>query len=167
MKHLLCTLLTLTLASTAFAQSKSAKAVDRFGYGSTAVDSSVKARLTPEEQIKRFIVPKDFAIELVAADPVVINPITMVVDDKGRIIVSESNTYRYGPPGSPIKPFANPVVRLDPDGKGGFTRTLVADGFADPGLGIAIKGDKLWLTANNHLYTYDLPSGLPSPLVGE
>ena len=84
--------------------------------------------------------PKDFEIELVAADPVVINPITMVLDDKGRIIVSESHTYRYGPPGSPIKPFANPVIRLDPDGKGGFTRTLVADGFADPVMGIAVKG---------------------------
>src|SRR5207249_7022569 len=104
---------------------------DRFGYGSNAVDPKLKTRLTAQEQLKHFIVPKDFAIELVVADPIVINPITMVLDDKGRIIVSESHTYRYGPKGSPIKPFANPVVRLDPDGKGGFTRTLVADGFAD------------------------------------
>jgi hypothetical protein len=131
-------------------------------YGSSAVDAKVKARLSAEEQSKHFIVPKDFEIELVAADPVVINPITMVLDDKGRIIVSESHTYRYGPSGSPIKPFANPVVRLEPDGKGGFSRTLVADGFDDPVMGIAVKGDKLWLTANNYLYTYDLP---PSPLV--
>ena len=80
----------------------------------------------------------------------------MVLDDKGRIIVSESHTYRYGPPGSPIKPFANPVVRLDPDGKGGFTRTLIADGFTDPVMGIAIKGDKLWLSACQYLYTYDI-----------
>jgi putative membrane-bound dehydrogenase-like protein len=126
-------------------------------YGSNAVDPKVKTRLSAQEQLKHFIVPKDFKIELVAADPVVINPITMVLDDKGRIIVSESHTYRYGPSGSPIKPFANPVVRLDPDGKGGFTRTLIADGFDDPVMGIAIKGDKLWLTANNFLYTYDLP----------
>jgi putative membrane-bound dehydrogenase-like protein len=125
-------------------------------YGSSAVDATVKTRLSAQDQIKHFIVPKDFEIELVVADPVVINPITMVLDDKGRIIVSESHTYRYGPPGSPIKPFANPVVRLDPDGKGGFTRTLIADGFDDPVMGIAVKGDKLWLTANNFLYTYDI-----------
>src|SRR5712691_10129876 len=75
------------------------------GYGSTAVDPKVKMRLSAQEQIKHFIVPKDFEIELVAADPVVINPITMVLDDRGRIIVSESHTYRYGPSGSPIKPF--------------------------------------------------------------
>ena len=135
---------------------------DRFGYGANAVDPAIKTRLSAQEQLKHFIVPKDFEIELVAADPVVINPITMVLDDKGRIIVSESHTYRYGPPGSPIKPFANPVVRLDPDGKGGFTRTLVADGFADPVMGIAVKGDKLWLTACDYLYQYDLPAPKPA-----
>ncbi len=129
----------------------------QFAYNTTEV-VPVKGRLTPQEQIKHFVVPKDFEIELVAADPLVINPITMVLDDKGRIIVSESHTYRYGPKGSPIKPYANPVIRLDPDGKGGFTRTLIADGFADPVMGIAVKGDKLWLTACNYLYTYDLPT---------
>src|SRR5262249_31592915 len=40
-------------------------------YGSADVDPKVKTRLTPSEQIKHFIVPKDFEIELVAADPVV------------------------------------------------------------------------------------------------
>jgi len=34
---------------------------------------------------------------------------------------------------------------------------LVADGFDDPVMGIAVKGQKLWLTANNFLYQYDLP----------
>jgi putative membrane-bound dehydrogenase-like protein len=131
------------------------------GYGSSAVDPKIKNRLTAQEQLKHFLVPKDFEIELVAADPVVINPITMVLDDRGRIIVSESHTYRYGPPGSPIKPFANPVIRLDPDGKGGFTRTLVADGFDDPVMGIALKDGKLWLTANNYLYQYDLLETAP------
>ncbi len=106
--------------------------------------------------------PKDFEIELVAADPVVINPITMIMDDKGRIIVSESHTYRYGPPGSPIKPFANPLVRLDPvDGGKSFKRVPVADGFDDPVMGIAVKGDKLWLTACNFLYRYDLADSPP------
>lgn len=135
---------------------KGKKGGGQFGYDTNEM-IAVKGRLTAEEQIKHFVVPKDFAIELVAADPLVINPITMVMDDKGRIIVSESHTYRYGPPGSPIKPYANPVVRLDPDGKGGFTRTLIADGFADPVMGIAIRGNKLWLAANNYLYSYDMP----------
>ena len=135
-------------------------------YGSNDVDPKIKTRLSAVEQKKHFIVPKDFEIELVAADPLIINPITMVVDDKGRIIVSESHTYRFGPPGSPIKPYANPVVRLDPDGKGSFTRTLIADGFTDPVMGIAVKGNKLWLAACDYLYTYDLIDEASSPRKG-
>lgn len=143
------------IAGAATAQGKKGGAK---GYDTTDVDPKIKNRLSAQEQQKHFIVPKDFEIELVAADPLVINPITMVMDDKGRIIVSESHTYRYGPPGSPIKPYSNPVIRLDPDGKGGFTRTLIADGFIDPVMGIAVKGNKLWLTACDYLYTYDLPA---------
>jgi len=123
-----------------------------------AVDPKVKDRQKPEEQTKNFILPEGFVAELVVGDPTVINPVTIAMDGQGRMLVSESHTYRYGPSGSPIKPFRNPVVRLDPDGKGGFKRTLVADGFDDPVMGIAVKGDKLWLAANNFLYTFDYPA---------
>jgi putative membrane-bound dehydrogenase-like protein len=127
------------------------------GYDVSAVDPKIKGRLSAREQQKHFVVPEGFAVELVAADPLVINPITLAADGQGRLYVSESHTYRYGPSGSPVKPFANPVVRLEPtpDGKG-LKRTLVADGFDDPVMGIAVKGGKLWLTANNYLYQYDL-----------
>ncbi len=123
----------------------------------TATDKAIKGRLTADEQKSHMKCPPGFAVELVAADPLVINPVTMTVDEKGRIYVSESHTYRYGPNGAPVKPFTNPVVRLDPtpDGKG-YTRTVVADGFDDPVMGIAVKGDKLWLSANNYLFTFDL-----------
>jgi quinoprotein glucose dehydrogenase len=127
-------------------------------YDVSAADPNIKGRLSAEEQQKYFICPDGFEVELVAADPLVINPVTLTLDENGRIYVSESHTYRYGPPGSPIKPFANPVIRLDPtpDGKG-FQRTLIADGFADPVMGMAARDNKLWLTANNFLYQYDLP----------
>ena len=96
----------------------------------SAVDPKIKKPLSAQEQLKQFVVPEGFELELVAAEPLVINPITMTLDAKGRIIVSESHTYRYGPQGSPIKPFANPVIRLDPLPQGqGFKRTLIADGF--------------------------------------
>jgi putative heme-binding domain-containing protein len=127
------------------------------GYDVAAVDPKVKGRLSPEEQRKHFTFPEGFALELVGAEPLVINPITLALDEEGRIYVSESHTYRYGPGGSPVKPFTNPVVRLDPTPDGlGLTRTVVADGFADPVMGIAIRAGKLWLTANNYLYQYDL-----------
>jgi putative membrane-bound dehydrogenase-like protein len=118
---------------------------------------NIKDTLSPDEQKKHFQVPEGFEVELIAAEPVVINPVTMAVDEKGRLYVSESHTYRYGPSGSPVTPFRNPLVRLDPlpEGKG-FKRVLVADGFDDPVMGIAVRGGKLWLTANNYLYLYDL-----------
>lgn len=127
----------------------------------TQVDRAIKGRLTAAEQKDHLRCPAGFAVELVAADPLVINPVTMTVDEKGRIYVSESHTYRYGPTGTPVKPFTNPVVRLDPapDGKG-YRRTVVAEGFDDPVMGIAVKGDRLWLTANNYLFTFNLgPDG--------
>jgi putative heme-binding domain-containing protein len=132
-------------------------------------DPKIKERQKAEDQLKNFIVPDGFEVELVAADPLVINPVTMAVDEQGRIYVSESHTYRYGPSGSPIKPYANPLVRLDPvkPGEPGasatgvrYNRVLIADGFEDPVMGIAVKGNKLWVTANNYLYTYDIP---PTP----
>ncbi len=124
---------------------------------SRAADRSIQTRLSPQEQQPHFLLPDGFEIELVAADPLVINPITMTVDERGRIYVSESHTYRYGPNGSPIKPFKNPLVRLDPlpDGQG-YRRVPVADGFEEPIMGIAVRGDKLWCTACNYLYQFDL-----------
>jgi putative membrane-bound dehydrogenase-like protein len=120
-------------------------------------DRNIRKQLSAAEEKKYFQLPEGFEIELVAEEPAVINPITMALDEKGRLYVSESHTYRYGPQGSPVKPFSNPVVRLDPlpDGKG-FRRVVVADGFDDPVMGIAVRGNQLWLTANNFLYHYDL-----------
>jgi len=120
-------------------------------------DGKIAGPQKPDEQKGCFVLPPGFEVELVAAEPLVINPVTMTVDDKGRIYVSESHTYRFGPNGSPVKPFTNPIVRLDPkkDGKG-YDRVVVAEGFDDPVMGIAVKGDKLWATANNYLYGFDL-----------
>jgi putative membrane-bound dehydrogenase-like protein len=120
-------------------------------------DRNIAGPQKPDEQKGCFVLPPGFEVELVAAEPLVINPVTMTVDDKGRIYVSESHTYRFGPKGSPVQPFSNPIVRLDPkkDGKG-YDRVVVAGGFDDPVMGIAVKGDKLWATANNYLYGFDL-----------
>jgi putative membrane-bound dehydrogenase-like protein len=126
----------------------------------SAVDTTIQKQQSAEKQRKHFVFPKGFELELVAGEPLVINPVTMTVDEQGRIYVSESHTYRYGPAGSPVKPYANPIVRLEPQAGGGLKRTLVADGFEDPAMGLAIRDGKLWVTANNFLYLYDLtPSG--------
>jgi len=115
------------------------------------------------EQIGHFAVPEGFMVELVVSEPTIINPVCIALDEQGRLYVSESHTYRYGDKGTPLAGAApNPIVRLDPlpDGKG-FRRVLVADGFDDPVMGMAIRGNQLWATANNFLYRFDIDdSGL-------
>src|SRR4051812_49122571 len=125
MRRLCVLLLPLLVLPTASGQAKKSKS----------------AMLTPDEQKKLFILPKGFEIELVAAEPLVANPITLAFDEQNRLLVSESHTYRYGPSGSPVKPFTNPVVRLQPraDGKG-LERAVVAEGFDDPVMGITVRG---------------------------
>jgi len=47
----------------------------------------------PEEAVRRMTVPPGFAVELVAAEPDLVNPIAMTFDDRGRIWVTESLEY--------------------------------------------------------------------------
>jgi len=109
----------------------------------------------------RFTIRDRFAISLVAKEPDVINPMTMCVDPQGAIYVSESSTYRYGLEGSPSKDTLNPIKRIElgPDGRP--TRvTVVAQGFANPVMGIDIYRNKLYATCLNELFVMDVePDG--------
>lgn len=111
-----------------------------------------------QEERGQFVLPRGFTIELVVSEPTIINPVCITQDEQGRLYVSESHTYRYGVERTPLEGAApNPIVRLDPlpDGKG-FRRVLVADGFDDPVMGMAIRGNQLWATSNNYLYRFDI-----------
>lgn len=126
------------------------------------LDRSITAPVTADQQLPHFVVPEGFTVELVAAEPLVINPVTIAMDEQGRIYVSESHTYRFGPDGTPVKPYTNPIIRLEPQADGSLRREVVAEGFKDPVMGIAIRGGKLWATANNFLYQFTLPPTGPA-----
>ena len=51
--------------------------------------------LSPEESIRRMVVPPGFRVELFAAEPDVIKPIAMSWDERGRLWVVESVEYPY------------------------------------------------------------------------
>ena len=48
---------------------------------------------SPAEAIEAMTVPPGFAVELVASEPEIVNPIAMTFDDQGRIWITESLEY--------------------------------------------------------------------------
>src|SRR6266508_1683888 len=49
--------------------------------------------LSPAEALKKMKVPPGFTVELVAAEPDIVNPVAMTFDEKGRIWITESLEY--------------------------------------------------------------------------
>src|SRR5688572_7731513 len=85
---------------------------------------------SPQEALRRFTVPDGFRVELVAAEPDLVNPIAMTFDDRGRIWVTESVEYprKFDGPG-------RDRVKLleDADGDGNAEKvTVVVEGLNIP-----------------------------------
>ncbi len=104
--------------------------------------------------------PEGFEVSLVAAEPHLANPISMTLDEAGHIYVSNAHSYRQKwwlmNPAPAMEP-TNPVVRLTPgpDGRANEA-TVVADGFKNPVMGLAIRDARLWATNLNRLFVTDL-----------
>ena len=49
--------------------------------------------LSPAEALKKMVVPEGFRVELVAAEPDIVNPVAMTFDERGRIWITESIEY--------------------------------------------------------------------------
>ena len=50
---------------------------------------------SPEESVKKFKLPEGFRMELVAAEPLVTEPVCTAFDEKGRLFVAELHGYNY------------------------------------------------------------------------
>jgi putative membrane-bound dehydrogenase-like protein len=59
--------------------------------------------LSPKEALKSFKLQPGFRIDLVAAEPDVMDPVAMAFDEDGRIYVAEMADYPLGPPSGRIK----------------------------------------------------------------
>ncbi len=83
--------------------------------------------LSPQESLRSFRLSEDFHVELVAAEPLVFDPVEMVFDENGRLYVAEMLDYPEDPP--PGQPARSRIVLLeDTDGDGRMDRRTV---FAD------------------------------------
>jgi putative heme-binding domain-containing protein len=97
---------------------------------------------SPEEAIAAMTVPPGFAVELVAAEPDLVNPVAMTFDERGRIWATESLEYPRREPG----PGRDRVKVLeDTDGDGKADRfTVFLEGLNIPS-GVAVGHGGVWV----------------------
>ncbi|MCC7085634.1 MAG: c-type cytochrome [Pirellulales bacterium] len=94
--------------------------------------------LAPDEALKHFHLPPGLKIELVAAEPEVVDPVAAAFDEDGRLWVVEMGDYPNGP--TPGLPPQSRIKRLqDRDGDGRYeTSQVFADGL------LFCNGLQLW-----------------------
>ncbi len=106
--------------------------------------------LSPEQSRKTITVPPGFRVDLVAAEPMVMDPVAVAVDENGILYVAEMGDYPLGPPAGKIK-------RLeDTDGDGRADKmTIFAEGLPYPNSVMPWKGGLLVTAAPNIVYLKD------------
>lgn len=100
------------------------------------------APLSPAEAIARMTVPPGFHVELVAAEPDIVNPVAMAFDERGRIWITESFEYPRSEPGA-----GRDRVKIleDTNGDGRADKvTVFAEGLNIPS-GIAVGAGGVWV----------------------
>ena len=123
---------------------------------------------SPEEAVAAMTVPEGFTVEVVAAEPDLVNPVAMTFDEKGRIWVTESLEYprkEAGPGRDRVK------VLEDTDGDGAADRfTIFAEGLNIPS-GIAVGRGGVWVANSPDILFYPnadgdlVPDGPPEVVV--
>jgi putative heme-binding domain-containing protein len=108
---------------------------------------------TPEEAVEAMTVPPGFAVELVASEPEIVNPIGMTFDDRGHIWITESLEYPRKEAG---RGRDRVKVLEDTDGDGRADRfTVFAEGLNIP-TGVAVGHGGVWvLNAPDLLFLRD------------
>src|SRR5690242_14387516 len=78
----------------------------------------VKSPLSPEESLPTFRLAAELKIEIVAAEPEVVSPVSIAFDEEGRLWVVEMSDYPNGPkPGEPPKSRIKLLEDRDADGR--------------------------------------------------
>ncbi len=96
----------------------------------------------PVTAAKMMTVPEGFSVEVVAAEPDIVNPVAMAIDERGRFWITESFEYPRRAPGT-----GKDVVKVleDTDGDGKCDKfTVFMDGLNIPS-GIAVGHGGVWI----------------------
>ncbi|MCA9035334.1 MAG: c-type cytochrome [Planctomycetaceae bacterium] len=95
------------------------------------IDKKTEAPKSAEESLACFRIEPGARIELLAAEPVVIDPVAMEFDQKGRLFVAEYGDYPVGPGEKDAPALSRIVLLKDTDNDGRMDdRTIFADHLA-------------------------------------
>lgn len=97
---------------------------------------------SPDEAAAKMTVPEGFRVEVVAAEPDLVNPVAMTFDERGRIWVTESLEYPRHAPG-PGRDRIKVLEDTDGDGRADKV-TVFAEGLNIPS-GIAVGMGGVWV----------------------
>ena len=101
--------------------------IESFRGGRHWVDDETAPPKSPEDSLKTLVTEPGLKVELFAAEPLVMDPVALAFDRRGRMFVVEYGDYPIGPPkGEP--PLSKVVLVEDTDGDGRADRRRV---FAD------------------------------------
>jgi putative membrane-bound dehydrogenase-like protein len=115
------------LPACALCRASRAIALVACSFFSSTIAAEVVSPLSPQQSLEHLVVEPGSAVELVACEPQVVDPVAIRFDEDGRLWVVEMRDYPNGPP--PGSPALSCIAVLDDrDGDGRYeTRTLFAE----------------------------------------
>src|SRR6185436_9952623 len=113
--------------------------------------ASNEGPLTPDEALRSFQLDPGLVIEIVAAEPVVGDPVALAFDERGRMFVAENRGYPVGPEPGVI------AMLEDKNGDGRFEkRTVFADNLTFPNGVLPYNGGVIVTCAPDILFLKDI-----------
>ncbi|WP_038159056.1 PVC-type heme-binding CxxCH protein, partial [Verrucomicrobium sp. BvORR106] len=119
-----------------------------YGPGATLTESYVAGQ-SAADAVKKMIVPEGFKVDLIAAEPDLVQPIAMCWDERGRIWVVEGNTYPQ--PAKAGEGKDRILIFEDKDGNGSFETRKVFMEKLNLVSGIEVGFGGVWIGAAPNL----------------